>query len=156
MRAPYDVVWHNAHGAVCSKAVVSIAEARAFARTLSNATSVSIYDGNGARVRIDSPMDDAIPKTTYIDIGKDFATHLGGRLRETSSKSGEEFYEDCLLPAWNKGGLVVVDLDAIEGPSPSFFAEAFGRLHVAFGSAQVAERLRIHASVNAHMRKWIP
>ena len=86
-----------------------------------------------------------------LDIGKEFTTHLGTRLRTSGPFSGQEYYEDHLLPAWNSGKTVVVFLDSIEGPTPSFFEEVFGGLVREVGLPEVKKRLLLQANDNIHL-----
>jgi hypothetical protein len=55
----------------------------------------------------------------------DFTIRPGGRYREDGPYSGEEFRETILIPALEKGD-VVVDLSDLEGVGSSFLEEIFG------------------------------
>lgn len=60
-----------------------------------------------------------------INISKDFSRYPGLRFKKTSDHSGEEFREDLLIPALDKGP-VSIELDDTVGLGPSFLEEAFG------------------------------
>lgn len=92
---------------------------------------------------------------TFIDIGKDFSPYLGPRYRKLGSKSGQEFYEDILKPAFELGQEIVIDLDNIRGPTPSFFDEVFGSLVRDFGLETVQARVIIRAARNQHLLRQI-
>lgn len=87
----------------------------------------------------------------HIDIGNDFARHLGARYRTDGKNSGEEFREDVLEPAFAKNDLIVIDLDSIGGYSASFMEEAFGGLVRRFGLPTVNEKLRFDAIKRAYL-----
>ncbi|MDY2987159.1 MAG: STAS-like domain-containing protein [Peptoniphilus sp.] len=63
---------------------------------------------------------------------KEFTTTPGGRYKQISSFSGEEFRDDILRPAIeeaiNKGENIVINLDGTYGYPTSFLDEAFGKL----------------------------
>jgi hypothetical protein len=65
-----------------------------------------------------------------IKISRDFTNKPGGRYIHEGPKSGEEFRETILLPAYdeaiNKNGQLVVDLNDCYGLAPSFLEESFG------------------------------
>lgn len=62
----------------------------------------------------------------------DFSITPGGRYRKDGLFSGEEFREDILILALNRGN-VIVDLDNVEGMSPGFLDEVFGGIVRKFG-----------------------
>jgi hypothetical protein len=64
----------------------------------------------------------------HIDIAHEYAPHVGGRYRADGPKSGEQFREEILLPAYRKSDRIIVILDGITGYTASFFEEAFGGL----------------------------
>ena len=87
----------------------------------------------------------------HIDIGKDFAKHLGARYRSDGKNSGQEFREDVLAPAFEANEMVVLELDSIGGYSASFMEEAFGGLVRQFGLESVNAKLRFDALDRAYL-----
>jgi hypothetical protein len=64
-----------------------------------------------------------------INIAKDFTDTPGGRFREKSEFSGEEFREDFLIPSFSEGHEeIVIIINGVEGLPTSFIDEAFGGL----------------------------
>lgn len=79
-----------------------------------------------------------------IKVSDVFSDAPGGRLRGHGPKSGQEFREDILLPAYENaqpGEKVVIDLDGCFGFATSFLEEAFGGLAREKGVANVFSRL---------------
>src|SRR5690348_13486000 len=72
---------------------------------------------------------------------RDFSDIPGPRLRTQGEHSGQEFYEDYLLPAFEAArkanSPIVVDLDGVEGYATVFLDETFGKLAREFGSSLV-------------------
>jgi len=62
-----------------------------------------------------------------IKLVTDFTSAPGARFRKQSKYSGEEFREDFIKPAIQRG-TVLVDLNGALGLPPSFLDEAFGVL----------------------------
>ena len=93
-------------------------------------------------------------KVQHIDIGKVFSTHLGPRERRLGEASGEALFE-LLLPAYESADLLVVELDGIEGYTPSCLDEAFGGLVTKFTLAEVQKKLRLKATTNAFLLPMI-
>lgn len=58
----------------------------------------------------------------------EFTRSPGGRHKQRSSHSGEEFRDDVLIPALKRGGKISVVLDGVRGYGSSFLEEAFGGL----------------------------
>ncbi|MDD4349004.1 MAG: STAS-like domain-containing protein [Opitutales bacterium] len=67
-------------------------------------------------------------KIKHINFVKDFTDCPGGRKRNSSDKSGEEFRDDILLPALNDHDQVVLDLEGAFGYPSSFLDEVFGKV----------------------------
>jgi hypothetical protein len=88
-----------------------------------------------------------------LDVGLEFAPHLGPRFRRVGSNSGEAFLEDVLRPAFLEYERVVVVLDNVKGWSPSFFEESFGGLAREFGLAEVRKRVGF---VSVHRPHLVP
>lgn len=79
-----------------------------------------------------------------IVISKKFTDAPGGRLRTDGPKSGEEFRDDILIPAFNKLSeteKITVDLDGCFGYATSFLEEVFGGSSRKYGSKQVLEKI---------------
>ena len=81
-----------------------------------------------------------------IDLVKDYSAYPGGRNREHSDHSGEEFREDLLRPALESGKRTLVILDGAFTIPPSFLDEAFGSLIEEFGVQKVEEAFEIELS----------
>lgn len=93
----------------------------------------------------------AVP-TVWLKLSGVVNPYLGGRYRSQGRFSGEEFREVVLLPllASPEAGIVTVNLDGIQGPSPGFFEEAFGGTVRALGP-DIRARLRLEATENTHL-----
>ena len=67
-----------------------------------------------------------------INIAKDFSIVLGGRRKEFGEYSGQEFYEDQLLPAFQsavqENEKLYIELDGTKGYPSSFLDQSFGQL----------------------------
>lgn len=87
---------------------------------------------------------------THFDIARDFTPHLGPRERKLGEFSGEELF-DTLLPIYEAASVFVVELDGIEGPTPSCLDEAFGGLVRRFGLQDVKKKLRLKALRNSYL-----
>lgn len=90
-------------------------------------------------------------KTQHIDIGTEFASALGPRLRSAGPFSGEEFRDTVLEPAVHSSDIVVIHLDSIKAFSISFFEEAFGGLVRKLGAAAVVPKIRFDADARAYL-----
>lgn len=86
-----------------------------------------------------------------INIAKDFSKFLGGRWKKIGKYSGEEFYEDKLLPRYNdavnQGVKLEIYLDGTKGYPSSFLDQSFGELARQKGVEKVASVLVLHAEV---------
>jgi len=73
-----------------------------------------------------------------INIAKDFSVSTGARYYTDGKYSGEEFYEELLLPkfdeAMTKGIKLKIILDGTDGLASSFLNEAFRKLGGKFGA----------------------
>jgi hypothetical protein len=78
-----------------------------------------------------------------IYVAKDFSITPGGRHKEESKFSGEEFREKFLEKYFSDGSTdkIEIDLDGVEGYSTAFLEEAFGGLVRKFGKDVVKKRL---------------
>lgn len=94
-------------------------------------------------------------RVCHIDIGNDFAKHLGGRYRKDSECSGEEFLEKILEPAFLKYDKMVILLDSLEGYSAGFMEEAFGGLVRKYGHATVSKKIDFETEKRPYLKKQI-
>ncbi|KQB37104.1 STAS-like domain-containing protein [Flavobacterium aquidurense] len=78
---------------------------------------------------------------------KKFGNVTGLRHCSVSDKSGEDFYHEFLneefKKSFEKGNVLVVDLDGNRGYSPSFIDESFGNLVYDFNLQNVSKYLEI-------------
>lgn len=85
-----------------------------------------------------------------IHVRSDFTPYPFGRTREDSSRSGEAFREDFLIPALDNlqdtEETLTVDLRGILGYSMEWLHEAFNPLKEQYGLQWLQERLLIEAS----------
>jgi hypothetical protein len=81
--------------------------------------------------------------TNKIRLVDDFSKYPGGRLRIRGPFSGEEFYDDYLLPALEEHRTIQVDLNDASALAPSFLDESFGRLMKDFGKETYDLRVKI-------------
>lgn len=63
-----------------------------------------------------------------INIAKDFCEFPSGRFRKNGEGSGEEFREEILLPVFQAGDELKIELSGTPGYPSSFLEEAFGGL----------------------------
>lgn len=91
----------------------------------------------------------------YIDIGNDFAKHLGGRYKKDSECSGEEFFEIILEPAFLKYEKIVIHLDSLEGYSAGFMEEAFGGLVRKYGYKTASKKIDFETEKRPYLKKQI-
>ena len=76
-----------------------------------------------------------------IVIKDDFSDCPGARYRKDGPHSGQEFYDDLLLPKFkeaqsNKEKLMI-DLDGVWGYPSSFVSGSFGKLSLEYGADEV-------------------
>lgn len=90
-----------------------------------------------------------------IDIGRDFASALGGRYRKLGKKSGEEFRDEMLEPEFLRSDLLIIDLDGIDTYMASFFEESFGGLVRKYGLAKVLPKVRFYSERRPFLIKKI-
>ena len=88
------------------------------------------------------------PKAIELDIGVQFSRWPGGRYRSQGASSGQEFYEDHLLPAYTRaeeqGVRLDVQMEGVEFGYPiGFLDEAFGQLSRRHGREKVLEVLNL-------------
>jgi len=82
-----------------------------------------------------------------INLARDFSRFPGGRFRTDGPFSGEQFREDCLVPALAQHTTVIVELDDVAGLPSSFAEEAFGglvRVH-SLAPRELLDRLKLVA-----------
>lgn len=94
-----------------------------------------------------------------INIARDFSSMPGPRTRESGMFSGEEFYEELLLPKFRQaeelGVKLIVNVDGLFGYPSSFIDASFGRLIRELGRATVDGRLIIEAIADQFALKEI-
>lgn len=90
-----------------------------------------------------------------IDIGNDFAKHLGGRYKKDSEKSGEEFLETILEPAFLKYDKTIVHLDSLEGYSAGFMEEAFGGIVRKYGYETALKKIVLETEKRPYLKKQV-
>jgi len=79
-----------------------------------------------------------------IQLAADFNPFPFGRYPTHGDWNGQRFREEFLIPAFNSGDDVTVDLDGARGLSPSFLEESFGGLvRAGFVAKDVLSRLHI-------------
>lgn len=80
-----------------------------------------------------------------IKIAEEFDNAPGARNVDEGARSGEEFLNNVLLPAFEEAQaenkILLIDLDNTEGYATSFLEEAFGGLARQFGSKSVLKTL---------------
>ncbi len=84
---------------------------------------------------------------TTISIASHFSRYPGGRFRKDGPYSGEEFRDDLLIPALNKGESLVIEMDGVRGYGSSFLEEVFGGL-VRLGHSRELLRQRLQISTS--------
>lgn len=78
-----------------------------------------------------------------ISLVNEFTDQPGGRLRITGPHSGQEFFEDHILPALEKSDSIEIDLNEALGIPPSFLDESIGNLIKRLGINEYKRRVRI-------------
>lgn len=63
-----------------------------------------------------------------VNVAKDFSRYPTGRYMKSGNTSGEEFREKFLIPNFELGQVVRIELDGTIGYGSSFLEEAFGGL----------------------------
>ena len=80
-----------------------------------------------------------------IRIAEEFSDKPGGRWRDLGSNSGEEFYEDILLPKFDEarkdGEKLYIYLDGAKSYPNSFLDQSFGELGRKYGKDIVADTI---------------
>lgn len=99
----------------------------------------------------------------YLYVSKEFSNTPGPRYRTEGPFSGEQFYQEHLLPrfrlALDKKALLFIDLDDTAGYATSFLEEAFGNLSLEFGVDTVLNNIQLKSDDEAYLtdeiRKYI-
>ena len=85
----------------------------------------------------------------------DFSNILGGRYRTHGDCSGQEFYEDHLLPMFQNAILnnytIEIDIDGTFGYPISFLDESFGKLSTVYTSDIVNKYIEFKTDDNIHI-----
>lgn len=86
-----------------------------------------------------------------INIAQDFSVALGGRWKRIGPKSGEEFYDDILLPAYEEAKCnnekLIICLDGTKGYPSSFLDQSFGELAREKGVQDVKKIIKFETKV---------
>ena len=77
---------------------------------------------------------------------KEFTEFPGGRARDDGDYSGEEFYEEVLLPLYQKRERVLLDLEGARGFATAFLDGAFGEFAARHGRAEFEKYFEVMAS----------
>jgi len=87
-----------------------------------------------------------------INIAKDFADNPGAREIQDGPNSGEQFYNELLLPKFNKAVeenyLLMIVLDGVFGFPSSFISGSFGKLSMERGKDLCLKHLRFTSEKN--------
>ena len=87
-----------------------------------------------------------------IVIAKDFSDTPGARYRADGPYSGQQFYEEILVPkfkkAVEKNEILVVDLDGTWGYPSSFISGAFGLLSINYTAENVLQHIQFKSEEN--------
>jgi hypothetical protein len=98
-------------------------------------------------------------KKIRLKFVEDFTDAPGGRAREYSSNSAEEFHEEVLRPKFLKAqeedAILSIDLDGSYGYAGSFLDEAFGRLGYEFGLEECKKRIEFVSNEEPYLREDI-
>lgn len=85
-----------------------------------------------------------------INIAEDFSKTPGGRWKDLGPYSGQEFYDNILLPkfkdAVENSDKLHVYLDGVKSYPHSFLDQSFGELARTYNKKTVNERIVFHAS----------
>lgn len=81
-------------------------------------------------------------KTLYYKISDKFTKCPGGRYRDKSDKSGQEFREDVIEGLVNNYDEITFDLNDVIGFPPSFLDEAFGTFVKRLGRKQFKQKFK--------------
>lgn len=94
-----------------------------------------------------------------IDIATEFNDKLGGRWIKLGPYSGEEFYNNLLLPrflsAKKQNAKLHIYMDGTKGYGSSFLDQSFGELARKLGTEEVKTRLEFHTNHFAWNVKYI-
>lgn len=91
---------------------------------------------------------------TTLSVVRQFSTCPGGRLKKISTFSGEAFRDDLLVPALERGGKVIVELDGVVGYGSSFLEEVFGGV-VRVMHWMSREQVNAHLQIASQQESWI-
>ena len=94
-----------------------------------------------------------------IIVASDFSEAPGARDRADGPKSGQEFYEELLLPSFEaavaSNRTLLIDLDGVWGYASSFISGSFGVLAKKFGSEVVKKTLTFKSQDDATLLRTI-
>ncbi len=78
-----------------------------------------------------------------IKVAVDFSRYPGGRFKDSSECSGEEFREKFIEPHLDKGTEFVIDLNNLFAIPPSFLDESLGKIIEIIGLDQYNKRFTV-------------
>jgi hypothetical protein len=94
-----------------------------------------------------------------LSVARDFSDTPGPRYRKEGPHSGQEFYEEVLLPkfkeARQRGVKLLVDLDDTAGYATSFLEESFGNLAIEYGAKTVLANITVKSDDEAYLAEEI-
>ena len=91
---------------------------------------------------------------TTLSVARQFTQFPGGRYRRISEFSGEEFRDDYLKPAIERGEEVVVELDGVVGYGSSFLEEVFGGIVRAMKWPN-RDQVNQHLKIKSTRESWL-
>lgn len=98
-------------------------------------------------------------ESKLISIAKEFSRYPAGRYATDGPYSGETFREKLLIPAFDSGATVIVDLEGARGYGSSFLEEAFGGMvRKGFAADDVLKRITFRSeddSLVQEIREYI-
>jgi hypothetical protein len=86
-----------------------------------------------------------------INIANDYTDSPGGRFRTDGDYSGEDFRETILVPSFESGEDLLIDLDGTYGCATSFLEEAFGGLARKYSTKEVLSRIKFKSEEEPHL-----
>jgi hypothetical protein len=79
-----------------------------------------------------------------IKVATDFSRYPGGRFKQSSDCSGEEFREKFLEPHLVEDSSFAIDLNNLFAIPPSFLDESFGKIIEQIGVNEFQRRFTLH------------
>lgn len=95
----------------------------------------------------------------FINIANNYSKTPGGRWKDLGPFSGEQFYEEMLLPRFDEavknGDKLHIQLDGVASYPYSFLDQSFGELGRNRGKQAAKEHIVFHTTVNQWVVKII-